>query len=163
IALDSIRLALVQVEFSHGEPEQYVLPLALEAGEKPASPQAVIAVLRRGDGSQAYLVDALFDASSATALLDAIRTGTRSRGAAGPCFREELRRYFERGLATTHDLKPPPRPPGSMVDLAEGEVPPAAREMLGSSLAAARLLGKRTAELHAALLSPDDVAFSPEP
>jgi maltose alpha-D-glucosyltransferase/alpha-amylase len=35
--------------------------------------------------------------------------------------------------------------------------------MLGSSLAAARLLGKRTAELHAALLYPDDPAFAPEP
>jgi maltose alpha-D-glucosyltransferase / alpha-amylase len=260
IALDSIRLALVQVEFSHGEPEHYVLPLAVEAGEKPASPQAVIAVLRRGDGSQVYLVDALFDSASASALLEAIRTGTRSRGAAGLLaatarpglpqgearlyrqehhaasvqygdalllkfyrrlgegmspeleicralterapnapvaplwgslelrpprgepvtiatlhgwvqnqgtawyfFREELRRYFERVLATSRELKPPPRPEGSMVDLAEGEVPPAAREMLGSSLAAARLLGKRTAELQAALLSPDDAAFSPEP
>jgi maltose alpha-D-glucosyltransferase/alpha-amylase len=42
------------------------------------------------------------------------------------------------------------------------EEPPAAREMFGSSLAAARLLGKRTAEVHAALLFPDDPAFAPE-
>src|SRR5205823_14166007 len=87
----------------------------------------------------------------------------QNQGTAWHFFREELRRYFQRVLATSRELKPPPRPPGSMVDLAEGEVPPAAREMLGSSLAAARLLGKRTAELHAALLSPDDAAFSPEP
>src|SRR5256885_6928884 len=49
-----------------------------------------------------------------------------------------------------------------MVDLAEAEVPPAAREMLGSSLVAAHLLGARTAQLHAALVIPDDPAFAPE-
>ncbi len=259
IPLDSIRFTLLHVDFGQGEPEQYVLPLAIESGEKPAAPQAVIAALRRGD-SQAYLVDALFDPQSASALLEAIRAGTRSRGStsllvasarpglpqgearlyrqehhaasvqygealllkfyrrlgeglspeleisralterapsapiaplwgslelrprrgepvtvatlhgwvqnqgtAWHFFRQELRRYFERALATSKDLKPPPRPPGSMVDLADAEVPAAARDMLGSSLAAARLLGKRTAELHAALVFPEDPAFAPEP
>jgi maltose alpha-D-glucosyltransferase/alpha-amylase len=258
IPFDSIRFALVSVEYTQGEGEQYVVPLAVESSEKPASPPAVIAILRRSHGSQAYLVDALFDPTAAAALLGAIRTGTRSRGFAGMLvasarpglpqgearlyrqehhaasvqygdalllkfyrrlgegvspeleicralterapnapvpplwgslelrprrgdpitvatlhgyvqnqgsawqfFREELRRYFERALATSRDLKPPPRPSLSMLDLAEAEVPPAAREMLGSSLAAARLLGKRTAELHAALIS-DDPAFAPE-
>jgi maltose alpha-D-glucosyltransferase/alpha-amylase len=261
IPFDALRIVIVQVEFSHGEPESYVLPLALEPGEKPASPQAVIAMLRRHDGSQLYLVDALFDPSSAAALLSAIRTGTRSRGALGMLtsasrgglpaageprlyrqehhaasvqfgeslllkffrrlgeglhpeleicralsertpappvaplwgslelrprrgepitlatvhgwvhnqghawqfFREELRRYFERALATSGNLMPPPRPPGTLLDLAQSEMPPAAREMLGSTLAAARLLGKRAAELHAALMAPDDPAFAPEP
>jgi maltose alpha-D-glucosyltransferase/alpha-amylase len=65
-------------------------------------------------------------------------------------------------LAASPGLKPPPRPPGSVLDLAEGEAAPEARELLGSSLAAARLLGRRTAELHRALLSPDP-AFAPEP
>src|SRR5207302_8470494 len=86
-----------------------------------------------------------------------------NQGTAWQFFREELRRYFERALASSGDLKPPPRPSPSMVDLAEAEVPPEAREMLGSSLAGARLLGKRTAELHAALIAPDDPAFAPEP
>src|SRR5207302_8279195 len=49
----------------------------------------------------------------------------------------------------------------TVLDLAQGEVPPAAREMLGSSLAAARLLGRRSAELHLALIS-DEPAFAPE-
>jgi maltose alpha-D-glucosyltransferase / alpha-amylase len=87
----------------------------------------------------------------------------QNQGTAWQFFRQELRRYFERALATSKELKPPPRPPGSIVDLADAEVPAAAREMLGSSLAAARLLGKRTAELHAALIFPDDPAFAPEP
>ena len=260
IPFDSVRVALLRVEFSQGEGEDYVLPLAVEATEAPGSPQAVIAILRRNNGSQAYLVEALADPAAAAALLEGIRTGTRSRGAAGLLvatarpglpqgearlfrqdhhaaavqygdalllkfyrrlgegmspeleigqalterapwapvpqlwgalelrprrgepitvatlhgyvmnqgsawlfFRDELRRYFERALATSGEVKPPPRPVGSIVDLAEAEVPAAAREMLGSSLAAARLLGKRTAELHAALVFPDDPAFAPEP
>ncbi|HEY4731245.1 MAG TPA: phosphotransferase [Myxococcales bacterium] len=260
IPFDSIRVALLDVEFSQGEPEQYVLPLALESGEKPAPPQSVIATVRRADGSQAALVDALSDPAASAALLEAIRTGTRSKGAIGTIagaarpglpqgeprpykqehhaasvqygdalllkfyrrlgegvspeleigralgerapsapvpplwgslelrpkrgepvtlatilgyvpnqgsawhfFREELRRYFERALATPGDMKPSARPPSSVLDFAEAEVPSAAREILGSSLAAARLLGKRTAELHGALLSPEDPAFAPEP
>ncbi len=260
IPLDGLRVAFAQVEYSHGEPETYVLPFAIETGEKPASPPAVVAILRRTDGTQAYLTDALLDPATAGALLAAIRTGTRSRGLLGmlsatarpdlpqgeprlyrpehhsACvqygdgvilkfyrrlgegidpeeeipraltergvhapipplwgalelrprrdepitvatlhgfvqnqgtawqfFREELRRYLERALASSRELKPPPRPPGTMLDLAQMEVPPAVREMLGSTLAGARLLGRRTAELHAALIVPGDPAFAPEP
>jgi maltose alpha-D-glucosyltransferase/alpha-amylase len=259
ISLDAMRVAIVELEYSHGQPEQYVLPLSLEGGEKPSSPQGVIAILRRTDGPQAFLMDALFDPAAAGSLLEAMRTGTRSRGAAGllsasarpglpsgeprlyrqehhaasvqygdalllkffrllgegmspeleigrfltdhapsapvpplwgalelvprrgepitlatlhgfvqnqgtawQFFREELRRFYERALATSPDVKPPPRPPGTILDLAQSEFPAAAREMLGSSLAAARLLGRRTAELHAALIS-EDPAFAPEP
>ena len=87
----------------------------------------------------------------------------QNQGTAWQFFREELRRYFERALASSGNLKPPPRPEGTLLDLAQSELPPAAREMLGSTLAAARLLGKRSAELHAALMAPDDPAFAPEP
>jgi len=83
IPFDSIRVAVLDVEFSQGEPEQYVLPLALESGEKPAPPQAVIATVRRAGGSQAALVDALSDPAASAALLEAIRTGTRSKGRPG--------------------------------------------------------------------------------
>ncbi len=45
-----------------------------------------------------------------------------------------------------------------------GEVPPLARELLGPYLESARLLGRRTAEFHAALAQGgDDPAFAPEP
>jgi maltose alpha-D-glucosyltransferase/alpha-amylase len=259
IQLDSVRFAFAQVEYSHGEPESYVLPLAVEPGDRPVSPQSVIASLRRADGSQALLVDALYEPGPAAHLLEAMRTGTRSRGAVGllsatarpglpqgeprlyrqehhsasvqyddalllkfyrrlgeglspeleigralterapdapipalwgtlellqrrgepitlatlhqwipnqgtawQFFREELRRYYQRALATSKELRPPPRPPGTLLDLAQGEVPAAAREMLGSTLPAARLLGTRTARQHVALIS-DDPAFAPEP
>jgi maltose alpha-D-glucosyltransferase/alpha-amylase len=259
IELDAVRFAVLQVEFSVGESSNYVLPLAIATGERPP-PQALIASLRRTDGVQVWLIDALFDTAAGSSLLEAMRTGTRSRGVSGTVsasarpsmpesgaarfarhehgsaamvfgdtlllkfyrklgegmnpeleigraltetapdapipplwgalelrprrgepitlatlhgyvqnqgsawqfFREELRRYFERALATSRDLKPPPRPPGTLLDLALGEVPAAAREMLTSTLAAARLLGKRTAELHLAMRS-EDPAFSPEP
>ena len=259
IPLDSVRFAIVQAEFSQGEAENYLLPLSIEPGEKPLATQGVIATLKRSDGTQAVLMDALFDPAAAASLLEAMRTGTRSRGAAGLLsasarpglpsgeprlyrqehhaasvqygdslllkvyrrlgegldpeleicrtlterapeapvpplwgalelrprrgepitvatlhgylpnqgtawhfFREELRRYFDRALAASPGLKPPARPPGSMVELAMTEAPPAAREMLGSSLAAARLLGRRAAELHKALLLPADPAFAAE-
>src|SRR5258705_2192956 len=46
VPFDSLRFALIGVEFSQGEGEQYVLPLAVEVGETPASPQAVIPIRR---------------------------------------------------------------------------------------------------------------------
>src|SRR5438132_2501303 len=83
VPLDSLRFAMLEVEFSQGEQEQYVLPLAIQPDDKPAPAQAVIAVLRRSDNSQLHLVDALSDPAASAALLDAIRTGTRSRAAVG--------------------------------------------------------------------------------
>ena len=72
-----VRVAIVELEYSHGQPEQYVLPLSLEGGEKPSSPQGVIAILRRTDGSQAFLMDALFDPAAAARIrVLATRTGT---------------------------------------------------------------------------------------
>ena len=260
VPLDSLQIVFLKLEFGSGEPETLALPLAVRPGDGPSAPQAVIASLRRADGSLGLLVDALADPACAAALLSAVRTGTRSRGATGlldsttrgdlpsgePRFprterqsatviygdslflkfyrrlgegvspeleilrtlgerapgapvpahlaslslrprkgdaitlasvvsyvpnqgsawlfiREELRRFYERALATSRDLpKPPPRPPGTLVELSAMEAPAAARELLGSSLVAARLLGKRTADLHLALAT-DDPAFAHEP
>lgn len=260
IPLDSLQVVFLKLEFSRGESETWALPLAVRSLDQAAAPQSVIASFRRADGSQALLLDALADPASAAALLAAIRTGTRSRGALGslestsrgdlpggePRFprtelqsaaviygdsaflrfyrrlgegvspdleilrtlgerapgaplpqhlaslalrprkgdaitlasvvsympnqgtawqfiREELRRFYERALATSLNLpKPPPRPPGTLVELAGLEAPAAARELLGSSLVAARLLGKRTADMHLAL-GTNDPAFAPEP
>ncbi len=48
-------------------------------------------------------------------------------------------------------------------DAAEGDPPPPAADLIGSYLEAVRLLGRRAAELHAALGTPDgDPAFAPE-
>jgi len=53
--------------------------------------------------------------------------------------------------------------PASLVEAAMGELPEVAARTIGGYLDSARLLGRRTAELHAALASsPTDPAFAPE-
>src|SRR2546430_6625037 len=52
----------------------------------------------------------------------------QNQGSAWHFFREELRRYFERVLATSRELKPPPRPAGIMGRLAQGAGAAAGRE-----------------------------------
>src|SRR5437773_1476151 len=57
----------------------------------------------------------------------------------------------------------PPLLPRSLLLTSSGELPEIATQTIGAYLDSARLLGKRTAELHLALCSdPDDIAFSPE-
>ncbi len=53
---------------------------------------------------------------------------------------------------------------GALLRLAQNEPSEEARELIGAYLELSRLLGRRTAELHAALSGrPDDPAFAPEP
>jgi maltose alpha-D-glucosyltransferase/alpha-amylase len=78
--------------------------------------------------------------------------------------REEVSRYFSRVLARNRDEAPPPRPLGSLLDLADQKVPQDVEGMIGTYLDLARLLGRRTGELHMALASDTaDPAFAPEP
>src|SRR6185295_14609587 len=52
----------------------------------------------------------------------------------------------------------------SLLELAQEEIPAQAREMIGSYLESAKLLGQRTAELHVTLAQcQDNPAFTPEP
>ncbi len=60
------------------------------------------------------------------------------------------------------DTEPPPMPT-NVVQASAVELPEVAARTIGAYLDSARLLGRRTAELHAALASdPDDPAFAPE-
>jgi maltose alpha-D-glucosyltransferase / alpha-amylase len=76
--------------------------------------------------------------------------------------RRELNRYFERAATRTQLIAPPDKP---VVELLAEEAPDrAAADMIGAYLDIARLLGRRTAELHLALCSDaEDPAFAPEP
>jgi maltose alpha-D-glucosyltransferase/alpha-amylase len=57
----------------------------------------------------------------------------------------------------------PPAVARSLVQAAAGELPETAAKTIGAYLESARLLGRRTAELHTALASdPSDPAFAPE-
>jgi len=77
---------------------------------------------------------------------------------------DSLSRYLE-GVATVRGETPEaPVPVEPLLTLAEGDIPPLAHELIGTYLESARLLGRRTAELHVALASgSDDPAFALEP
>ncbi len=80
-------VALVDVEYVEGEPESYVLPLAVADGEYAERmladmPHAVVARLERGSET-AILHDALHDERFCAALLDGIAKRRRYRGTEG--------------------------------------------------------------------------------
>ena len=77
---------------------------------------------------------------------------------------EALAGYFERSLASPESKPQTPRYPHDLLEATVHEVPAAVSGLLGAYLESARLLGRRTAELHGALASvPDDPVFAPEP
>src|SRR5690606_33437449 len=77
---------------------------------------------------------------------------------------EALDRYFERALSAPPDRTLLPTPEGPLVHAAEAAIPEAVHRVIGEAyLDAAHLLGRRTAELHAALASVEGPDFRPEP
>jgi maltose alpha-D-glucosyltransferase / alpha-amylase len=270
LPLGGVQFAVARVEFTVGEPEDYLIPLAVETGDRAPllrerSPQALIAHLRapgRTDEPTAVLLDPSADAPWSAVLLDAFRERARGKGSLGPVWadlrqnlpagsldprlprsdhrrasvaygellmfklyrrlgegvspelelnrflsargpealvppvlgsveyrpgrsepitlatlhgwvrnegtawewaRDELRRFYERALASGPDAHPPPLPAGAMLlDLAAMEPPPV-RELFIGSLAGARLLGRRTAELHLALANAAEEGLGTEP
>jgi maltose alpha-D-glucosyltransferase/alpha-amylase len=76
---------------------------------------------------------------------------------------ELLARYYE-GAATRPPAKDTGSPASFLNPIGGEPVPADAREYAGSSLEAATLLGRRTAEMHLALATPTgNTAFQPEP
>lgn len=76
---------------------------------------------------------------------------------------DSLSHYFEHALAYP-EAQPPAVSQKPLLALLDDDVPVLARELIGSYLESARLLGQRTAELHMALASSaDDLEFTPEP
>ncbi|HZT81425.1 MAG TPA: putative maltokinase, partial [Gemmataceae bacterium] len=77
---------------------------------------------------------------------------------------DTLGAFFEQVLvrpAPPEELASPRRP---LLEAADGPLPALAEDTIGAYLACARLLGRRTAELHLALASdPNDPDFAPEP
>jgi maltose alpha-D-glucosyltransferase / alpha-amylase len=79
---------------------------------------------------------------------------------------EELHRFYEQGGATPFPVDALAGAGGSPLERAEAafDAQPAARDHVGMCLDAAATIGRRTADLHAALARPTgDPAFSPEP
>jgi maltose alpha-D-glucosyltransferase/alpha-amylase len=80
---------LAQVNYVHGEPETYLLPLAFAGGDKAASirqnaPETILARIHIADvDSEGVLFEAAYDEHYAMMLLELIRKGRRIRGASG--------------------------------------------------------------------------------
>jgi maltose alpha-D-glucosyltransferase / alpha-amylase len=74
-----------------------------------------------------------------------------------------LGRFFEQATANPH-APPPPADAEGLLQGAGREAPERVKEIMGTYLPAAQLMGQRTAELHRVLASDlDDPAFAPEP
>ena len=77
---------------------------------------------------------------------------------------EALRQYFERLDAGRPAGRCAPVPSKPLLTLIEEDAPQSAYDLIGCYLESARLLGRRTAELHLALASDiEDPNFAPEP
>jgi maltose alpha-D-glucosyltransferase/alpha-amylase len=75
---------------------------------------------------------------------------------------ESLDRFFERVRSFPPERAP--KPDGSILQMSEAEPPDDAVTLLGAYLESARLLGRRTADMHLALASDyEDKNFVPEP
>lgn len=84
-----------------------------------------------------------------------------NRGDAWKYTLEALADFFSKALASHRD--PPPRKSEHPLDLIGAEIPSEVRTFIGPYLEAAALLGKRTAEMHAALANPQSGPdFAPE-
>jgi maltose alpha-D-glucosyltransferase/alpha-amylase len=87
-----------------------------------------------------------------------------NKGVAWSYYLQLLNKYFERVLASGVKIEEIPEPQSLLLDLAREEIPPSLLDLItGVPLETAALLGRRTAELHAALSSEkEDPKFSPE-
>ena len=87
-----------------------------------------------------------------------------NQGDGWPWMLDELGRYYERVLTFPGEELLAFGRDGSLMELADLELPPDLDEALGISDDAAAALGRRTARMHLALATPvDDPAFTPQP
>jgi maltose alpha-D-glucosyltransferase/alpha-amylase len=105
-------IALLQVQYTEGEPELYALPLTFASGGRAdhlrqESSTAIVARLRPGDGDEeGVLYDALWDTGFCAALLDAIGQRRRLRGDGGDVI-AWLTHAFRQGPAGSEPAPPP--------------------------------------------------------
>lgn len=103
------------------------------------------------------------DASGAVTTLGVLQALVRHQAGGWDHAVDHVRRFYDRALSHGGHA---PVPPGrvSLLQLGAGPVPPPAADLIGGYLEMAVTLGRRTAELHAALADArGDPAFEPEP
>jgi maltose alpha-D-glucosyltransferase/alpha-amylase len=77
---------------------------------------------------------------------------------------DALGRFFEQALARPERGDALPLPHQPLLLLKDADIPPLPREVIGTMLETARLLGQRAAQMHQALAaSADEPGFAPEP
>jgi maltose alpha-D-glucosyltransferase/alpha-amylase len=76
---------------------------------------------------------------------------------------DSLARYFDEALTHPESEKTPPPADVSPLALANRSAPQHIVELVGAYAQSVELLGRRTAELHQALVDPENQAFAPEP
>ncbi len=100
---------------------------------------------------------------SGRATLGIFQTFVPNQGDAWTFTVDEVQRYFERVLVRSEADAPAPPLPGRMLDLLDREPPDVVLERIGGYLEVAKLIGRRTAELHVALASSEDhPEFAPQ-
>jgi maltose alpha-D-glucosyltransferase/alpha-amylase len=77
--LDGVQVLIIRVDYSEGEAERFVLPLTAVSDGRAVAPQAVLATLHTDTGD-VPLIDAVEDAVSARALLEAVASHRRAAG-----------------------------------------------------------------------------------
>ncbi len=150
---DRLLLKLYRVAEEGPNAEQEIGRFFAERADFAHAPPVVAALEYRGRGRE-------------PAAIAVAQRFAPNRGSAWQVSLDELDRYYERVLTGSGDAAAarPARPPHALAERVAAEPPESMAALLGSYPSTARLLGRRTAEMHAALASePDDPAFAPEP
>ena len=105
-----------------------------------------------------------FKHNNRSATLGILQNWIRNEGDAWRYTLDHLGDFFESCSAAAEIPESLSRPGGHILDFVDRELPLSARDVIGTYLASARLLGQRTGELHLALASEHtDPDFAPEP
>jgi maltose alpha-D-glucosyltransferase/alpha-amylase len=103
-------IVLVQVNYSEGDPQKYVLPLAYAEGTTVQAPEgAIVAHLGTGSGDKAGMLtvyDATFDPDFTLGLLDAIKAQKRYRSDNGEIIAWQTQRFTDQASDLHHSLVP---------------------------------------------------------
>ena len=107
----SAQIALVKANYSDGDPDTYLLSLAVAIGEKASklleeSPDIVVARLQMRDGTEGILYAAMSDMQVADALLGAVVRRRKLRGTRGVIIGMHTRRLREIVAESRDDLDP---------------------------------------------------------
>ncbi len=136
----------------------------LEAGENPDAEISRFLSAQRFPNVAEVLGTLEYDGPELPgATLGLLQRFAPNQGNAWDLTLEALRRAFEQASSLLHEHTPPSLPQGNLVDAGQESPPDTVANMIGSYIELARLLGRRTAELHLALASDLEApAFRPE-